>query len=519
MRSAHTTLQSITPRLPLILAVFGGIGAAFLVGATIGQGQFVQVYVLLFGVAGIAAVLALGSKYWLLIPIAFSFDLPAIPFGGRAFELPEVVILICTVVFGCRCALHKEAVVLFRSAHAGVILYTAWAGMIFAMHPVGLLVMGSASGGARFYFKIALAFASFLIVANQKVTERDAKWIIRLLLIGSIVSMTINIIQYKLHPPAVQAQPNANPDAFYTWHQALHLPAVIFMLWLVSRYKMKDIFNLARPWAPFLLILCIVFAAVSGKRAGLATVLLTPLIAAVLRKEYFYLVCGGIVAAMMIFVLTLGQGTLFKLPLQVQRSISYFPGKWDWEVQGQFQSSIDPFRKQLRELAWKNIKEHPLIGRGYALDVHEIWGIVSKGDLNLFTVMSLALGSSWHNTWLGIWSDLGFPAVLFWAIFWIQGVKVGHRVYRSTVHGSVYRTLAMMILLYFIGDILRSWTSGHSANDPFTRWWMYGVLLSMASGLMHQLQSPQPTPRYDAASPLKTGDIPKMPAESSSPSR
>jgi O-antigen ligase len=137
----------------------------------------------------------------------------------------------------------------------------------------------------------------------------------------------------------------------------------------------------------------------------------------------------------------------------------------------------------MRELAWVKIEQHPLVGQGYAVNQNEMWGIAGRKDLHMFTLLTLALGSSWHNTWLGIWADFGLPAVLFWAIFLIQAVVIGFWVYRRTLHGSAFRTLGMMILLYFIGDILRSWTGGHSANDPFTRWWMYGVLLSLALGL------------------------------------
>jgi len=178
-------------------------------------------------------------------------------------------------------------------------------------------------------------------------------------------------------------------------------------------------------------------------------------------------------------VLTLGQGELFRLPLQAQRTLSYLPGKWDWEVRGQFQSGIDPFRKEMRELAWNSIKKRPLIGEGYAVNMHELWGIAGRGDLNMFTVLTLALGSSWHNTWLGIWADFGLPAVFFWAIFWIQAVVIAFWIYRRTPHGDPYRTLAFMLLLSFIIAICRSWTSGHSANDAFGTWWMFAVLVSL----------------------------------------
>lgn len=476
----NSDLQSIAPRLPLVLTTVGALAAMLIIGSAIGQGQFIYVYLLLFAVAALAGIFALGSKYWLLIPIAFSFDLPAIPFGGRAFELPEVAIVLCTIVFASRYALRPRGVFLFRPEHAGVLLYSAWAGVVFVLHPVGLAVMGSSLAGARFYFQIALALASFLIVANQKITEHDANWIIRLLLIGSIVSMAVSIAQYKLFG-TIYANPNANANVeeYYTWHQSMALPARLIMLWLVSRYRMKEIFGFAKPWALFVFILCLALAAISGKRAGFASVLLAPLFAAMLRKDYFYVVCGAILAAILIAVLTFGQGNLFRLPLQAQRTLSYLPGKWDWEVRSQFQSGIDPFRKEMRALAWETIKKHPLVGQGYSVNMHELWGIAGRGDLHMFTLLTLALGSSWHNIWLGIWADFGFAAVLFWAIFWAQAVVVGYWCYRNTFDGRPSRTLALMLLLSFIIEISRSWTSGHSAQSAFASWWMFGALVSL----------------------------------------
>ena len=159
----------------------------------------------------------------------------------------------------------------------------------------------------------------------------------------------------------------------------------------------------------------------------------------------------------------------------MQRTLSYLPGNWDSEIRAQFENGIDPFRKELRELAWEKIKAQPFIGQGYALNLNEAYGIrQTEGNLNEFSIRLMALGSQWHNTWLGIWADFGFPQVIFWAIFWLQGIVIGYRVYRKAPDGSPSRTLAMMILIYFIADVLRSWTSGHSALDPFTRWWMYG---------------------------------------------
>src|SRR5438067_204210 len=114
MRPIDTSFHSIAPRLPFILLTFGALAGMVFVGAAIGQGEFIQIYMLLFAIVALVAIFALGEKYWLLIPIAFSFNLPAIPFAGRAFELPELIIVLCTVVFACRYAMRPRGVVVFR---------------------------------------------------------------------------------------------------------------------------------------------------------------------------------------------------------------------------------------------------------------------------------------------------------------------------------------------------------------------------------------------------------------------
>src|SRR5947209_17671394 len=149
--------SSLALRLPLVIATTIALVGALLIGVTIGQGEFRQIYLLFFAIAAVTTVILMGSKYWLLIPIAFSCGLPAIPFRGRAFELAEVTTLLCAVVFICRYAIIGRGLSIFRWSHSSVLLYTAWAAVVFMLHPVGLFAMGSSTGGARFYLKIALA--------------------------------------------------------------------------------------------------------------------------------------------------------------------------------------------------------------------------------------------------------------------------------------------------------------------------------------------------------------------------
>ncbi len=472
------SIESIGPRVPVILAMVAGLALTVLIGSAIGQSQFIEVYLVFFCVGAVVAVLALGARYWMLIPIAFSFNIPAIPFFQRAFELSELSILLCAVVFLCRYAINPRGVTFFRRSHAAVMLYTAWAGLIFFLHPIGLSGMGSSAGGARFYFKIALALLSFLILCNQKITERDAKWMIRLFIVGSIVNVCLDLLRFKFIGSLVLASADPGAEAYYTWHQTLAQPAYWIMLYIVSRYRMREIIGLSKPWIIFVMLFCIALAAISGKRAAFASVVLLPLAAALLRREYSYVMIGGFLAAIFLSFLILGQGEWFKLPLQAQRSLSYFPGDWDWEVRSEFQEGIDPFRSRMRELAWSHIKESPIVGKGYGVTRQDIIPVAFLyGTENV--AQNLAAGSSWHNTWLGIWADFGLPAVLIWAVFWIQAVIIGLWVYRRTSHGTPHRTLALILLLSFIVDIARSWTSGNSVDGAFGTWWMFGALVAL----------------------------------------
>ena len=91
---------------------------------------------------------------------------------------------------------------------------------------------------------------------------------------------------------------------------------------------------------------------------------------------------------------------------------------------------------------------------------------------------------------------LAAAAVLFWAIFWVQAIVIGYWCYRNTSDGRPSRTLALMLFLSFIIEILRSWTSGHSAESAFASWWMFGVLVS----LQYTLQAGKPGIREREAS-------------------
>jgi hypothetical protein len=449
----------------------------------------------------------LGSRYWLLIPFSLSFTAPIIPLGGRAVELPEIAIAVCAALFLARLALNVQKFRLLRSDNIPFLLYTAWAALIYLHNPIGFSLFGASSGGARFYLKIFLAFATFLIIANQQITNRDCKWIFVGVVIGSALDFAKTLLFYYIFGGSAMF---VDPLENYTWQQEMSGVPLALVLILFSRYSTAEILNFSKIWRPGLLLACIPIIVLSGKRAAAACLVLYPVVAAFCRKEFRYLFlwigCALIAAA----VLVGGQGTAFHLPLTAQRALSWLPGRWDSEM-AYLEGGKDEFRAKLRRFAEEKIRKDPWIGRGY--DVHlQMADRLALTMANKFdaAIMQNALGSSWHNQWLGYAADFGIPASILLAVIYLFVISRSWRTLGRLPPGSLLQTMVMYVFISTVRDVVFSHTSGHSATDAFTRWWMYGVLVSIASSLHKERSSRRvAVPQFERA---KQGEPVRLPA-------
>ncbi len=489
MLEDNALISRIVSRFHIIVTVVVALlGAAFL-GASAGEGDFFNIYAAIFGSAFIALMLALGNRYWMLIPISFTTQLPAVPIKGRMLELPEITAVLCSAVFLIRYAVKKQTFVFFRKEHAPVLLYVGWVVVIFCLNPVGLSSFseaGASLGGARFYAKILLALASFIIMANQEMTDNDCKWMIILLLIGAFVESVYQIAIFFLPLGFLgldaSAQLFADPDSFYTWHQALAGVPLILVSLAFARFKTSELFSLHRLWVAVGFVLCVLLIAMSGKRAALAAIPMIAILASFLRREWGFFMLWLAGAVMAGTVIVIGHGDLFRFPLTVQRAFSALPAQWDSEL-GSLAGGKDLFRAELRRQAIKKIENDPWVGEGYQVNLSLSQALIAQyatrgGDTEL-QVAPFAMGSAWHNTWLGYAADFGIPAAMIAALIFFAVIRASYRLAMRFPPNSMRATLAAYLFLTITIYLVRSHTSGHSAMDAFGRWWSYGALVSL----------------------------------------
>jgi O-antigen ligase len=483
--------QDLIAKATIFAVLLIGFILALYLGVSVSDGDYFPVLVLLIVISGLAWVLVAESSYWVVLPLAFSLSLPALPFGGKSFEIPELVSAACFAVFLARLAMGKQNFNPLRIEYLFVTAYVAWVAYIYMRNPSGLLIFGSSSGGARFYFKLALAYFSFVVISNQILDERKSRFIVFSILIASLISLAWTIYTTLKYGGGVES--NFGEESFYTWHQYVAIPAMIGITYLLGRYSFDQIFSLRYFYLIPSFLLGYLVILQSGKRAMFAGVLITSFFVSIIRGKWIIAFVGALFAFLIVGGLVAGHRQYFELPHRVQRVLVNLPGEWDKEVRAQVgggEAGWDSFRTRINEKAIEQISQSPWIGPGFQINIEEFNRIMvvqgtGAGEDEMILEM-LAKGSSWHNMWLGTAADFGIPASVIYGLFYLQVVWLCVHLWRRIKFGSYRHTLLVMTGLYFFYQILVSWTGGHSVMTPYEQWWHFGLLVAFYYSLKNE---------------------------------
>ena len=501
-------LQNLTLQKITAFGIFlGGCVLAVYAATETAAGNTRTLILIFAAIVGGIFIINLKENFWLILPVGLSLNLPTIPIGFRQISSQELAIALATLLFILRIAMHNQPIKLRPTWSWTIFFYLACVVLSFTLHPVGLWAFGSNSGGARFYVQIALAFSAFLILSSIVPKERHLKFILIACLIGNLITAGWNVLSYFLFPAFtwVTTAPTAfaGEESFYSWHQALSrvsLPVYTFILVSMPFQRLLSVKNLS--WSVPCLIACFVVTALSGKRAAMAMMFIFPLVIALARKEYWYLLLGGIVASVLLSIAILGQGRLFVLPLAAQRTLVNLPGQWDTRVlantTGLDKEEADIFRTLMKQKAWQIIMDKPLTGRGLSIDLKDMVALIQTNqNVEKKEMEALAAGSSWHHKWLGISADIGIPAAVFYGFFSLQLLILYALLIVRTRGQGWYYAFSLFQFCFVLRLILLSTTGGHTAESPLEEWWIYGIGLSILQSLPNSPSKPVP-PRSEA---------------------
>jgi len=416
-------------------------------------------------VVGVFLVLLLDRHYWILCPIGFAAGslIPSI----RGVNTAEMGCLIVVATHFVRRALRHDETLHFRPMVLFALPYFVWAAISFVMNPPGLYSLGGQTIGARFYFKLIIAFWAMVVLSLQELKEDDCRHLFYALIITSSCVFVKSVYLRSL----------AVVDDGAVTDYAL-LPAAAVFFWLMSRYRLSRFLSISwRSLAAAVLLLAVLF---SGKRRGAFNVAIFPLIRAfVARQDRAKAVVIYTVAIIPLVLMLAGQGNFYNLPLPVQRGLCFLPAKWDGRV-AHYASGEDPFRDNVRSYAWQTVREKPLFGRkGFAIPLEEIFWVNYGGTTHDYE--GHAVSGNWHNTWIGMMADFGIPAAFWWAMFCGAMLYIVHTRLRESRPGSYQSTVLVYYYCAFALMLLASHTSGHSSLQPFQWWPAFGLVLAVTT--------------------------------------
>jgi hypothetical protein len=328
------------------------VGMAIFLAVVVGNGVADENYTtvaLSLGALAVIAMVALGSRFFILIPICWGLT-GQISILPLPFSIRQLVIILASAIFiqgaifktnkGSKT--NREAIDIWIWVSIGYII------IIFFMNPVGINALGGDRVGGKPYVDVALGLMSYLILKGQRISGRLAMKLPKYVLMVSIFAAVAGGIGFFLPQLGDElsyfysafsssgtvgissgAESNFSSGTRWIFLQPLGITLILYTVSACNPASLLDINNL-KFGAAYLLGNVTILA--SGFRSGLIQVLLLTTISVMLRER----IMGFFKIIISVFVLASGAVAIsylpIKLPTSFQRTLSFLPGNWEQEA-------------------------------------------------------------------------------------------------------------------------------------------------------------------------------------------
>jgi hypothetical protein len=377
--------------------------------------------------------------FWLVV-VALSFGLSALShvMGRRPF-LPVPEMTWPLLLFGA------------------VVLGTAW-----YRGGIGIQALGGAAHGGRVYVYLLGAIVGYFALTAGQIPIAKSGRMTGLFFLSGTTGVLGNLV-YLLGPgfyflyylvPSGGVNMQAASDYGLTDIDRISGLAPVCTMglcFLLAHYGIRGLFNWAKPWRFVFLCVTIGASFFAGFRS---TVIMLILVFSfqfyfegLLRTRLFPVLAGLAIIGFVTISLFAN-----KMPLAVQRAISFLPVNVNSDVRADAMGSID-WRLQMWSLVWKDVPRYLIIGKGYSIDPTEMYlttEAIRNGILNDYEEPLLA--GDYHSGPLSVLVPFGIigSVVFLWVL--VAGFRVLHWNYR---YGDArLRLINSVLLSYYLASVV-----------------------------------------------------------------
>ncbi|MEY4388074.1 MAG: hypothetical protein RLY20_3357 [Verrucomicrobiota bacterium] len=323
-------------------------------------------------------------------------------------------------------------------ALVAVVILTAW-----YRGGVGLKSIGSESYGGKKYVLLLLGVASYFVLSAHPIPRRRVWLYLAMFFLSSLTGLLSHAIfmagskfYWMFKFISVDA---AYSQAQFQWQIAgdnvfrslAFSEAAGGIIGFVLAFKgLRGILNIRQPWYLLLVLVCLAVGTIGGFRSFLMGMLViggTIFLLEGLHKTRLILLVLAIFALISVGLVAYSD----KLPISVQRSLTFLPLKLDAWVRQEAQGSLD-WRIEMWDYLNKEVPANLVVGKGYAIDPDAMRMSMFNSSYDYGPKSEWAmLTGEYHNGPLSVVIPFGIWGVVAFLWFLTAGAMRLHWHYRN----------------------------------------------------------------------------------------
>jgi len=297
--------------------------------------------------------------------------------------------------------------------------------------------LGAETWGAKRYLGVLGAIIGYFALTSQRIPAEKATVYAGLFFLSGTTAALSNFV-YAAGPQFYFLFPFLSTELAVgqamSQDTLLRLPGIFLacmsaIYYMLMRYGIKGVLDLTRPWRFVLFLALFVFSLLGGYRSAVLLVLLLfgfQFYFEGLLKTRFLLVFLLATVLTGAFLATFAN----KMPLSVQRSLSFLPIGVDQQVKNDAMSTLD-WRFQIWKVVLPEVPKYLIFGKGYAysgVDVYLTQEAMRRGLYQSYE--STLIDGNYHSGPLTLIVPFGLPGLLLTVWFLVFALRVLYCNYR-----------------------------------------------------------------------------------------
>ena len=379
---------------------------------------------------------------------------------------------------------------------------------VYVRNPVGLNLVGSDSVGGKAYVIYVISLVASFILCGYRVKESDLKWMRHLIIAGGVLNLLVSIVGILIPTIGFYTGVNSSRVGEVNYENAsqvvdagaanrkpyLRTFGENLVIWVCS--FRSPLHSLTHPFWLIILAVASVCCMLSGYRSSVIAAGGMFMIAVFYRNGISGLL-ASFMAATVGLVMLAGLNTVFKLPPNIQRSLSFLPGSWESRYVRDGEDSTD-WRVEI----WKEVLltdrwiQNKWFGDGLGFTMKELQyqinlsGNTARKGYSGFDQHreSILASGDYHSGPVQTIRVIGYVGLIVLVLFQVRLAILAHHQIRRSM-GTEWLSLTMMICIPII------WA-------PFQFCFIFGTFkdgaaaLLLGSGMIRILQNNLPLPSY-----------------------